>query len=403
MRTVRGANGQDQIEVKDPSDPSGLTWVAVGGTVSNPDENQIKAIRRQILEGQRNERQANEAAGKGYLTNDQVAKIEQEGKTSAAAAQNSQSEKSRLAQAAHDAEVSAGLRQQEINNQSADLGIREKAQQAQIDAQHAANDLAQKRLDLDKIVQDDSSKRDWAKLQYEQEWNAVKAKADNARLLFDQSTEQDRTAQAAQTDSTNRRGQDLNQQQHLDQQALTAGNDILTAAQRGGDTGAKILGDRATNARDTLNQTLGLVKGEKNFGLGGALPAGFGSQLLGGIDQWTTQMAGGADVLKQAQDLIHNANPTLAGTPAGAAWSAVLSQMMGAKQQTDAAAAAKFSGQTTPDQYQPGGDVQPGDAQTGDPQTGDPQQPDFATESINDPSRGPNVHLHFYAPTGGTA
>jgi len=44
---------------------------------ANPDEDRLKSINAQVAESQRNERQANEAAGKGYLTDNEVATIRQ--------------------------------------------------------------------------------------------------------------------------------------------------------------------------------------------------------------------------------------------------------------------------------------------------------------------------------------
>lgn len=201
--------------------------------------------------------------------------------------------------------------------------------------------------------------------------------------------------------------------------AIDASNNALTAVDREAQTGAGLLQQKAANARDTLNQTLAPAMNSKNFGLGGGLPAGFGAGLLNGIDQWTTQMMGGPDVIKTAQDMVHNANPTLAGTPAGAAWSAVLGQMLQAKQSTDAASGAKFTAPTgttiaapttappAPDAPQPAAPAAPTPDQTG-PQGGLDWLMTSPASPMDNPANTPGVsvapnggiHLHFYGSAG---
>lgn len=65
----------DRIWGPDPNNPNG-PWIPLTPAATakptpptNPDEDVTKAVARQTAEAQRNERQANEAAGKGYMTN----------------------------------------------------------------------------------------------------------------------------------------------------------------------------------------------------------------------------------------------------------------------------------------------------------------------------------------------
>jgi len=74
--TFKDAAGN--VWVEDPTAPGGYRIQAPA--TSNPDEDVITAVKRQNAEADRNERTANAAAGKGYMTNAEVAAIEQRGR-----------------------------------------------------------------------------------------------------------------------------------------------------------------------------------------------------------------------------------------------------------------------------------------------------------------------------------
>ncbi len=95
-----------------------------------------------------------------------------------------------------------------------------------------------------------------------------------------------------------------------------------------GQLGAGVLQSRASNATSMLNNAVGAAAGNKNFGLGGAIPGDMGANLMGDALGFSGQAVGGQNVLDTATQLIHQAAPALAKTPAGAGYAAVLAQML---------------------------------------------------------------------------
>jgi hypothetical protein len=104
-----------------------------------------------------------------------------------------------------------------------------------------------------------------------------------------------------------------------DQENSQANRAVQTQASTiaGANTGASILNQRAANATGLVNNVVGLASGNKNLGLGTQLPSGWGAGLVSGIQDWTGQMSGGNDVLNAATNLVKQANPQLAQSPAG--------------------------------------------------------------------------------------
>jgi hypothetical protein len=394
VRLVDGVLVQQDLK----NDPSGQTWIPVAGNAGPvAQQDQIKA---DIAKEDLAERQKNLAAGAGFVNDQELATIQHQQDQDKAA--NERLDQQTKAQQATNQLEQDRLDQQKQQDQITNDRLA-RAQQMQADAQKAANDLAQKRLQLDQAVQNNTMTLDQAKFEYEKEWNNVQAAATNARLALDAATEQNREADAQRTAGLTQRGQDITAADNAGTRALNAANDQLGATDREGSMGADLLKSRAQTANDLVGRELGMVSGNKNFGLGlpnGQLPAGLGAALLSQAQDYATSAMGGADVFKTAQDLVHNANPQLAGTPAGAAYTALAAQMLQAQQAQQAASGATFSaptgtsttaapsdllaGQPTPDQYQPGGDLPPTSA------------PNVQVTPTGDVT----IHNHFYAPTG---
>src|SRR5262252_2836813 len=114
----------------------------------------------------------------------------------------------------------------------------------------------------------------------------------------------------------------------------------MQATNQGAQIGAGLLQNRASQVAGQENQLLSLA-GNKNFGLGltGPLPAnlwaGVHNEIMGNV----TQAGGGQNTYDLAAALVHAADPSLAGTPAGAGHTAVVQQMLDAQRPPAAAAA----------------------------------------------------------------
>jgi len=130
------------------------------------------------------------------------------------------------------------------------------------------------------------------------------------------------TAQAAQQNAQANMLQAQTQQQNL---GVTAAGDVLSNVQNAAQTGAGMLQNRVTAATGALNNVLNVAGQAKNLM---NVPAGLGQQLVGGLQDWATQLGGGADVYNSAANLVRRADPTnqLGGDAAGAY--AALGQML---------------------------------------------------------------------------
>lgn len=132
--------------------------------------------------------------------------------------------------------------------------------------------------------------------------------------------------------------------------AQAAQRDQQATLDRQQTTGAQLLNDRATHSTSLLNNWTSMAAGNKNFGLGGAIPQGMAAGLMSDANTQATQAMGGQSVMDQATQMVHRANPALAGTPQGAAYVATAAQMLDKQtQQQMQAPAGQPSGQTGAD------------------------------------------------------
>jgi hypothetical protein len=120
-------------------------------------------------------------------------------------------------------------------------------------------------------------------------------------------------------------------------QVRGAASDILTTSQQGAQTGASLINQRVQAAQGMLNSVLGLAgQGQRSGNMGGGLmsaPAGLGQALIGGIQGWTEQLGGGADVYKTAANLVRRADPSSGANPQAQVAYGVLGQMLEKYQQ----------------------------------------------------------------------
>lgn len=128
------------------------------------------------------------------------------------------------------------------------------------------------------------------------------------------------------------------------------------ANNQGGQIGAGLLQNRATNVAGQENTLLGLAN-NKNFGLGGPLPPGLWAGVHNEVMGNMTQAGGGQQVYDTAAALVNRANPQLATSPAGPQAISQLAAMLQVHQQATGEqhpAAAAVQPQITPNN--PNGD-----------------------------------------------
>lgn len=142
-------------------------------------------------------------------------------------------------------------------------------------------------------------------------------------------------AQTAETARHNQAGEAQSASNDQANQQLSAATllqkgqaDNQASLDRGAATGASLLQQRGQEATSTLASWNTAMAGNKNFGLGGALPADFGQNLTQGAQQQATQSMGGQSLMDAAAKAVHAANPALSGTPQGGVYTALMQQMM---------------------------------------------------------------------------
>jgi hypothetical protein len=240
--------------------------------------------------------------------------------------------------------ASQGLTQQQV-----DLRAREIEQTGRIAAANnaiavATNALAAKRLELDEIVRGDANKLDWAKFEYLKAKDAADQEIARNKLEVDrlQQAQTNQVAQGqlavAQQTLEQRRAEQAQAAQTAALQATTqAGQSTLQGIGQGAQTGAGLLQARQQAAQGMLGQVLQAAGGGRQSGnLGGGMlsaPAGMGAALVGGIQNWATELGGGQDVYNSAAQLVRRADPTgRMGADAATAYG-VLGQMLQRYQQ----------------------------------------------------------------------
>jgi hypothetical protein len=113
---------------------------------------------------------------------------------------------------------------------------------------------------------------------------------------------------------------------------VTAATNALSAVQNAAQTGAGLLQNRVTAATGALNNAISSIAGAKMT----SAPAGMGANLVGGLNEWVTQMGGGQPVYDSAAAMVNQANPAVKGDPTVAqqAYTALRGAMDLYKQQT---------------------------------------------------------------------
>jgi hypothetical protein len=96
--------------------------------------------------------------------------------------------------------------------------------------------------------------------------------------------------------------------------ATTAAGNVLTGVNNAAQTGAGLLQNRVTAATGALNTVVGQLGGG-NLGGSVGLPQGWGSRLLGGLQEWVTGLGGGQPVYDAAAAMVNQANPAISGNP----------------------------------------------------------------------------------------
>jgi len=144
---------------------------------------------------------------------------------------------------------------------------------------------------------------------------------DQAKNLIQELT-QAMTAQAAQQNAETQR----------QQLGVTAATQALQGVQQGAQTGAGLLQNRVTAATGGLNNAINAIAGSKMT----SAPSGMGANLVGGLQEWVTQLGGGQPVYDSAAAMVNQANPAVKGDPntAQQAYAALRGAMDLYKQQT---------------------------------------------------------------------
>jgi hypothetical protein len=277
------------------------------------------------------QRQKNQDAGKGYLTDAEVAELDDR------AAKNN-------------------LTQQQVDNQRTEIGNNNKNTEIsnQIAAQNAATQAAaaqseaQQRIITEQValgqLNQDQAKFEWQKIQDEKTQALAEGKL-KLDQLTQQQTNQTQQAQTAETGRHNvatetqaqnelaqsQRTAEQQAQASAAQTAQQAAGSILSSTQQGAQTGAGLINQRVQAATSMLNQVLGLAGGGK---LGPGNLAGVGANLTQGIAGYTAELAGGQSNLDTAARLVQQADPSSSQyDPATQHAVGVLTQMLDKYQQ----------------------------------------------------------------------
>jgi hypothetical protein len=270
------------------------------------------------LQADRAQREKNQSAGKGYLTDAEVARVASEAASQGLTADQIAVRREELAQ------------QGRQTDRQLDISAANNAIAA------ANNVLAQKRLELDDAIRKGNMDLETAKFEYLKAKDATDNQTAQAKLDLDRLSQEQQTANQQQANIL--RGQELAQRTSSDaatlaqrqseqkQQArlaqitaenerartgVTAAGDILTATQTAAQTGAGLLQNRVTQATGALNNAISSIAGAKMT----SAPAGMGANLVGGLNEWVTQLGGGQPVYDSAAAMVNQANPAVKGDP----------------------------------------------------------------------------------------
>lgn len=301
---------------------------------------------RKVQEDER-ERQYNQSQGNGYLTHEELRKLNQD------------------AQANNLTQDQINLRRTEIENNNKNT-----ARSNEISALNASTAAANAATTAQATTarikyEEGQGNLDEAKFEHQKAQDEIANRNAETKIKLDQLTQQQaneinqgtlaaRTAEGAETARNNaavlaQRTAEANQVAQTAQQtagiqaaSTTYGNE-LQAATQAGTVGGNLLANRVTGANNLINNILsgvgGMAQGSAGrYGmLGGglhAMPAGFsGADLVSGAYGVVGNAMGGQDTLNAAARMVRNAAPGAELTPIGQAAIGVLQQAFEKHQQ----------------------------------------------------------------------
>jgi chemotaxis protein histidine kinase CheA len=290
---------------------------------------------------------ANAAAGKGFITNEDLRKIEQDAATNNLTQQQINARTQEIENNNKNSARSNEIAATNANTAAANQVSTAEATTARVKYEEGQLDLANAQFEHTKSQDEIAQRNAETKIKLDQlqqqqaneiaqqtlEQRRVEGKetaSSNAATLAQRKAEQD--AAAAQAKAT-LEGQ---QQQTATQAATSVYGTERQAQTAAGTVGGNLLSNRATAANNLLNGILGGAAGLSQgsagrYGmLGGglhAMPAGFdATQMLQGIQGYTAGEFGGQDTLNAAAAMVRGAAPGAELTPQGQAAIGVIQQ-----------------------------------------------------------------------------
>ena|SRR6266498_1417110 len=222
--------------------------------------------------------------------------------------------------------------------EQATVALQARKQAADVAADTAVQQARAVEDDIKKQLADSSITHDRMMELYQQGQQALETanQALTAQRDANNAWYQHQEAETARTGAeTTRRQVEQTGQRQGEQTAIEAANaleanrsNLANERNQGAKTGADLLSQRASQATGLLNNWTNAAAGSKNFGLGGPIPGNMGASLMSDAQGFATQAMGGEDVMKTAAELVHAADPRLAGTKEGADYVATLAQML---------------------------------------------------------------------------
>lgn len=270
------------------------------------------------LQAERAQRERNQAAGQGYLSDAEVAKLSQEASQQGLTADQ-------LAQRRREFEVSSQQRGREIDIQAANSAIAAANSRLAQERQIIEAQVEQGRLSLDEAKLQYQKAKDDADREIDQQRLAIQSAQQASTSAYQQGTLAQQQAQLAETTRSNIATEGL----RTSEQARAAAGDILSAGQQAAQTGAGLLNQRVQSGTSLLNSLTGMAGSSKML----SAPAGLGEGLVSGVQGYVTGLGGGQGVYDTAAKAVQNLLPGGAGNPMASTAYAVLGQLLERYQQ----------------------------------------------------------------------
>jgi len=164
---------------------------------------------------------------------------------------------------------------------------------------------------------------------------ADKRFADEQTAQFQQGQLSNQSAQTAEatrhntaTETEATRANQANEQNQAATLLERTQADQQASQDRQSQTNADLVSKRGELAAGHLNNWVNAAASNKNFGLGGAIPSNMAAGLMSDANTQATTEMGGQSFMDKATQLVHQANPALAGTPQGAQYAGIAAQML---------------------------------------------------------------------------